>query len=70
MLRNGLFIRDHILGRWPLVATRGDILRFDWLVPYLKSFFEDSNFLPPNGIGFLLANTPFYFLFFSFLMKF
>lgn len=52
MLRKGLFIRDLILERWPLVATRGDVLRFDWLVPYLKSFFEDSNFLLPMELGF------------------
>lgn len=44
MLTNGLFIRDHSLGRWPLVPTRGHTLRCDWLVPYLKSFFEDSKF--------------------------
>lgn len=46
MLRNGLFIRDHILGGWPVEATRGRVLRCDWSVPYLKSLFEDSIFLP------------------------
>lgn len=72
MLGNGLFIRNHILGRWALVATRGQVLGCDWLVPYLKSLFEDSIFSPHwpllHGIGFLLANT--HFLSFSFFLFF